>query len=62
MNYYMDFNRDLIQERPHQMLREADSRRLQKRLRDDRDRSGSRFFALARKSALPLLRQAGLIG
>ena len=58
---YMDFNQDLIQERHQQMLREVDSLRLQKRLRDDRESSGSRFFALARRSALPLVRRAGLI-
>ena len=59
---YMDFNPDLIQERHHQMLRKVNSLRLQKRLRDDRASSDSRFFALARRSALPLLRGAGLTG
>jgi hypothetical protein len=58
---YMDFNPYLYQERHQQMLREVNSLRLQKWLRDDRGSSGSRFFALARRSALPLLRGAGLI-
>jgi hypothetical protein len=56
---YMDFNPDLIQERHRQMLREVDSLRLEKRLRDDRGSNGLNFFALARRSALPLLRGAG---
>ena len=57
---YMDFNPDLIQERHREMLREDDSLRLEKRLRDDRGSNGLNFFALARRSALPLLRGAGL--
>jgi len=57
---YMDFNPDLTQERRQQMLREINSLRLEKRLRDDRGLSGSRLFAFARRSALPLLRGAGL--
>jgi hypothetical protein len=58
---YMDFNPYVNQERRQQMLREVDSLRLQKRLRDDHGSSGSRFFTLARRSALPLLRGAGLV-
>jgi hypothetical protein len=42
------------------MFREVNSLRLQKRLRDNHESSGSHFFALARRSALPLLRGAGL--
>ena len=57
---YMDFNPYLAQERRQQMLREVDSLRLQKRLRDNRGPNGSRYFALAHRSALPLLRGAGL--
>jgi hypothetical protein len=57
---YMDFNPYLYQERRQQMLREVDSLRLNKRLRDDRGSSGSRFLAFARRCALPLARQAGL--
>jgi hypothetical protein len=57
---YMEFNPYLTQERHQQMLREVNSLRLQKRLRDNGGSSGSRFFALARRSALPLLRGAGL--
>jgi hypothetical protein len=56
----MEFNRDLIQEHHHQMLREVDALRLQKRLWDNHGSGGSRFFALARRSALPLLRGVGL--
>jgi hypothetical protein len=55
---YMDFNPYLTQERRQQMFREVNSLRLQKRLRDNHESSGSRFFALARRSALPLLRGA----
>jgi hypothetical protein len=62
MNYYMDFNPYLAQERHQQMQREVDSVRLRKRLRDDRHRSRSRFLALARRSAPPLPRQAGTTG
>jgi hypothetical protein len=58
---YMGFNPNLTQERHRQMLREVDSLRLQKRLRDDRGLNGSRFFALVRRSALPLVRKAGLL-
>jgi len=57
---YMDFNPYLYQERHQQMLREVDSLRLNKRLRDDRGSSGSRFLGFVRRSALPLARQAGL--
>jgi hypothetical protein len=59
---YMDFNPDLIQERHQQMLTEVDSLNLQKRLRDDYEWSGSRFFTLVRRSVLPLVRGAGLTG
>ena len=57
---YMDINPYLTQERHRQMLRELNSLRLEKRLQVNRGSSGSRFFALARKSALPLVRGAGL--
>ena len=53
---HMEFDPGLIQERHRQMLGELDSLRLEKRLRDDRASRGSRFFALARRCALPLLR------
>jgi hypothetical protein len=43
------------------MLREVNSLRIEKRLRDNRGSNGLNFFALARRSALPLLRGAGLI-
>ena len=57
---HLDFDPYLAQERRQQMLREVNSLRLQKRLRDDRVPSGSRFSTLARRGALPLLRGAGL--
>jgi hypothetical protein len=53
----MDFNPDLTQECHRQMLREVNSLRLEKRLRDNRGSNGLHFFALARRSALPLLRR-----
>jgi len=56
----MDFNPDLTQECHRQMLREVNSLRLEKRLRDNRGSNGLHFFALARRSALPLLRGVGL--
>ena len=61
---YMDFQPHLIRERNEQVQREVDSLRLQERLREARGRgsSGSRFVALARKGALPLLRAARLVG
>jgi hypothetical protein len=49
----LDLDPYLAQERRQQMLREVNSLRLQKRLRDNHESSGSRFFALARRSALP---------
>jgi hypothetical protein len=58
---YVDFNPYLAQERNQQIFREVDSLRLQKRpWDDDIGSSGSRIFALACGSALPLLRGAGL--
>jgi hypothetical protein len=57
---YLDFNPCVTEERNQQMLREVNSLRLKKRLRDNRASSGSRFFALARRSAPPLLHGAGL--
>jgi hypothetical protein len=57
---YMDFNPYLYQERRQQMHRDVNSLRLNKRLRDDRRSSGSRFLDFVCRSALPLLRQAGL--
>jgi hypothetical protein len=44
------------------MQREVDSLRLQERLREDRQSSGSRFVALARTGVMPLLRAARLAG
>ena len=51
----LDFDPYLAQERREQMLREVNSLRLQ----NNHESSGLRFFALARRSALPLLRGAG---
>ncbi len=58
---YMDFNPYVIRERNQQMHREVNSLRLEALARQERASSGSRFVALARWSALPLLRGAGLI-
>ena len=44
---YMDFNQYLVQEHQQQVLREVNSLRLQKRLRNNRASRGSRIFALA---------------
>jgi hypothetical protein len=57
---YMDFNPYVIRERNQQMHREVNSLRLEELVRQERASSGSRFVALARRSALPLLRGAGL--
>jgi hypothetical protein len=53
---YMDFDPGLTKERHQNMLRELDSMRLHKRLRDERTSSGSRLVALARRSVRPLMR------
>ncbi len=61
MNHYMDFDPYVIRERNERMLREVDSLRLRKQLREARgSSSGSRFGALARKGVMPLLRAAHL--
>jgi hypothetical protein len=57
---HLDFDPHLAQERRQQMFREVNLLRLEKRLRDNHESSGSRFFALARRSARSLLREAGL--
>jgi hypothetical protein len=59
---YMDFDPYVIGERNRQLHREVDSLRLQKRSRKDRRSSGRRFFALAKRGAMPLLRAAYLAG
>ena len=59
---YMDFQPHVIRERNEQMQREVDSLRLQERLREARESSGSRFVALARTGVMPLLRAARLAG
>jgi hypothetical protein len=53
---YMDFDPYLVKEHRQQILGEADSLRLHKRLRDKGASSGSRLVDLARRSPLPLLR------
>jgi hypothetical protein len=55
----MDIDPYLARERHQQMLGEVDSLRLQKRLRENRTLSGSRFSAIARRSAPPLRGGAG---
>jgi hypothetical protein len=62
MNHYMDFDPYTIRERNQQVLREINSLRLEERLRDDGGSSSSRFFALAGRGLVPLLRRVRLAG
>ena len=62
MNHYMDFDPHLIRERNEQMQREVNSLRLEKRLREARGPSGTRFVVLVRKEVMPLLHAARLAG
>ena len=62
MNHYMDFDPYLIRERNQQVHTEVRSLRLEQRLREDRESSGSRLVALARRGVRPLLRAAHLAG
>ena len=58
---YMDFDPYVIGERNRQIRSDVDWLRLEKRLRQDRPSSGRRFFALARRGAMPLVRAAHLL-
>jgi hypothetical protein len=58
---YMDFNPCLIRERNEGLLREVSTLRLQRRLRENRQRGSSRLVALAQRGALPMLRKVGLV-
>jgi hypothetical protein len=60
MNYYPDFDPCLIRERNANTLREVQTLRLEKQLREDREPSRSRLVALAQQATLPLLRGVGL--
>jgi hypothetical protein len=63
MNYYADLDPYLIRERNEGLLTEAQTLRLERRLRGERgEPSGSRLVSLARTATLPLLRRAGLAG
>ncbi len=62
MNHYMDFDPYMIRERNQQVLGEINSLRLQERLRNSGGSSGSRFFALAHRGLVPLLRRVRLAG
>jgi hypothetical protein len=62
MNHYMDFDPYVIGERNQQVHREVRSLRLEKRLREERGSSGSRFIALAKRSVRPLLREVHRAG
>ena len=65
MNYQMHFDPYLIEhlnQRSEELLEEMEGLRLQERLREDRQSSGSRLVALARRGVLPLLRAAHLAG
>ena len=57
MNHYMDSDPYVIRERSQQMQREVRLLRLEKRLREERGSSGSRFVALANRAVRPLLRE-----
>jgi hypothetical protein len=59
---YMDFDPHLIRERNEQMRRKVNSLRLEERLRKNRQSSGSRFSALAKRGVMPLLRAVRLAG
>jgi hypothetical protein len=59
---YMDFDPHVIRERNQQVLGEVNSLRLQERLRDNGGSSGSRFFALAGRGLVPVLRKVRLVG
>jgi tRNA A-37 threonylcarbamoyl transferase component Bud32 len=62
MNHYMDSHPYVIKERNRQVYREVHSLRLEKRLREERGSSGSRFVALARRAVRPLLREVHRAG
>ena len=62
MNPYMDFDPSFIRERNHHIREEVNSLRLEERLREDRGPSGSRIVVFTRRSVLPLLRAAHLVG
>jgi hypothetical protein len=60
MNYYADFDPYLIRECNEGLLREVQTLRLEKRLREYREPSGAWLVALAQQATLPLLRRVGL--
>jgi hypothetical protein len=64
MYHYMEFAPCLIGERNHQIFREAQALRREKRLRESHKVGGARLddFALRLKSTLHLLRRVGLVG
>jgi hypothetical protein len=57
---YMDFDPYLIRQRNQQMLREVHSLRLEEQLRANARPHASRLIALIQRSALLLVRGAGL--
>ena len=59
---YRNFDPHLIRERNEQMQREDNSLRLEKRQRENRGPSGTRFVVLVRKGVMPLLHAARLAG
>ena len=62
MNHYMDFDPYLIRERNQQVHTEVRSLRLEERLAEERDSSGSRFVAFAKRGMRPLLREVHRAG
>jgi hypothetical protein len=62
MGYYPHFDPYVIRERNEGLRQEVQTLRLEKRLGEHRESRGSRFIALTRRSVLPLLRAAHLMG
>jgi hypothetical protein len=62
MSHYMDFDPHYIRERNEQMLRKANTVRLERRLHENRGGYASRFTALLRRRATLLHRLQGLQG
>ena len=62
MNHFMDFDPYLISALNEGLRQEVSTRRLEKRLRQQRRPSASRLVAFASRSTLPLRRRVGLAG
>jgi hypothetical protein len=62
MSYYPDFDPHFIRGRNEGLRQEVSTYRLEKRLRQNREPRSGRFVDFVSRSALPLLRKAGLAG